>query len=331
MPNLEQILEHVDLDHWQRPAHLLRLLSQLEELGLVFAPLSPKLLLRLGRTADQARYDHKVLVRLASRDRVLIRLRGSGRVPDAWHIADPRRWLHVPWITPRRDVLASLFLADPARNPVPLWGKSAGIRFSWGAIDPFLEELNRLGLSVNLRPSTEWDHPSTERLPRLSGDRSPLYGTEPPAFSQLHGGSIDPLLSLEAEGRKEAATQPSGKALEILAVAAKASGLQSIYGDPARRIATVVDSNPERFEKFLEVARQPARGPLGVAAALENAAAIPLASRDLDVELEKARRMLATWEEHGVEEELLEEKRETVRRLEAEVTEVLKSTNSSQS
>lgn len=270
---LPQVLEHVDLTKWERPSELLRLIATLQE-GPSPVPIGRKFLEALGRTRREARYDHEVLVRLADRDRVLLRWRGEGRRPDSWAVAPLDRWRHVPWITPRRDVLAAFFspLPDAA---VALWTKRAAQAVALRTDTPLLEALQAAGLSVNLR-STTARHRST--TPQDAGE-TPLGSVHNATESgdSLHASRNLKIPSFLNERTKEDAELSQAAKAVIAAACDSHPDLRSIYGEPRQRIAQIVDDQPQQLARFLAAARSSSRGPWGVVRAIEAVAQLPTA------------------------------------------------------
>ena len=109
-PRADRLLEHINVDRWDRgrPAELLRLVAYLSDYPQ-FTPIRPWQIRGLGRTDRQARYDHEVMVRMAS-DRILQRTPTARG--DLWRVnPDLRHWRGVPGIPSWRRVV-SLF-SDP--------------------------------------------------------------------------------------------------------------------------------------------------------------------------------------------------------------------------
>jgi hypothetical protein len=69
-----------------------------------------------GDEGDSRKHVRDVMVRLADVDRVLRRVPGSGRRPDAWGINTLREWRNVPWSVPRELALMRVELACAPPN-----------------------------------------------------------------------------------------------------------------------------------------------------------------------------------------------------------------------
>lgn len=103
---IPQILEHVDISRWARPAEIIQVVAARGN-ECRPAPMSPGLFKELGRDRHQAAYDHRVMLRLWKRDGVLLRWESHGSRPDLWAVSpDLEHWRHVPWLTPRRRVVS---------------------------------------------------------------------------------------------------------------------------------------------------------------------------------------------------------------------------------
>lgn len=101
-----RVLEHVDVGRWERQSALVHLLAAQRGPVIMRVREIEEL---LARTHDEARYDHRVLLRMVE-DRVVLRWPGKGPRPDLWLLnVHVDQWRHVPWITPRRKVVALLF------------------------------------------------------------------------------------------------------------------------------------------------------------------------------------------------------------------------------
>lgn len=254
MTSLPQLLEHIDVERWERPAQLLRLIDVLRE-GPNPVPLSRQILRAAGRTDRQAKYDHQVLVRLAERDRVLMRWRGSGRRPDSWQIADPTRWRNVPWISRRRDVISAFCGLGPD-EAVVLWTKRAARAVGLGTNTPLLEALCEAGLSVNLRSTTP-RHMST--TPQVEGGFDPLYVHNATALSgpipitsssEIHSLPNPPTAEGGSEGF-ETKPDPGNMLLSVVQETVESA----VFGPPAERIRGVGRRHPDRMEELYDFAR----------------------------------------------------------------------------
>ena len=268
-----KLLEHVDIGRWQRPAALLRVVALLSR-PPCYVPLSPSVLVSLGRTPTQAKYDHRVLVRLAE-DRVLRRAVGRGRTPDCWAVnPDVTHWEHIPWLTPRA-VLVRELLAPLWGDADPLWGVRAGQSPDLWGDTPLISEVRRFLTSTLTPPdrtTTVFHSTTTVGSPGQTGPSTHHYGSPsaPPvcssessredSLSRSEGASEDPLT-------REART--------LIEAVRKASGAAWIRGVPAKRIAACIDPRPDMLGELLAVADacRGARSFLSVIDALESSVA----------------------------------------------------------
>lgn len=247
---LGQILEHVDLERWERPAQMLRLVATLQE-GPNPVPLGRQLLEATGRTARQAKYDHEVLVRLAERDRVLMRWRGEGRRPDSWALASIEKWRHVPWVTPRRDVLRA-FLSPVPDEAVALWAKRAAQAVELGTDTPLLEALSKAGLSVNLRATTPRHRSTTPPLPGETGLGLGHNATEPADSHHAYRSSLTSFenFSLTAGSERERSV-PEKQAGERFRQVLEAKMGAETYGRLAAQVVDFGARYAERIDELL--------------------------------------------------------------------------------
>jgi hypothetical protein len=249
-PLLEQVLEHVDVEVWRRPEQLVRLVAGLQ-CGPCPVPIGPALLNKeLGRSPREAVYDHRVLVRLATRDRVLLRWQGAGRSPDAWAInPDLARWRHVPWITPRRAVLSS-FLPAWEEKAVPLMMKSAGqpcLRWHIDAENGGSEAFPPATLSGKDVSSTARGVSSTARRPGETPPGCVINGTAAPRDDNYIDLSKERSLSLSFEAdrqreRRRAQRQAWGW---VVALVAETAGTQ-LFGAPEGRVLDAAEACGDR-------------------------------------------------------------------------------------
>lgn len=247
---LGQVLEHIDLDRWERPAQMLRLIATLQE-GPNPVPLGRQLLEATGRSARQAKYDHEVLVRLADRDRVLMRWRGEGRRPDSWAVAPIEKWRHVPWITPRRDVLRA-FSSPLPDEAVALWAKRAAQAVELGTDTPLLKALSASGLSVNLRATTPRHMSTTPPLPGETPLGSVHNATDPAAPVNAFSSSLTTFenYSLPTGSERERSV-PETEAGEKLRRALEAKMGAHVYGRLAAQVVEFGASYAPRIDELL--------------------------------------------------------------------------------
>lgn len=183
---VRRLLWHVKADEWERERSLITLVAR--EAGPWPIVLSPDLLIDLGRRAGQVDYDHRVLVRLAKENRVLQRWPGPGRQADVWRLVlDVRKWRHVPWLTPRGDVLrdSSVELTGVA---VELTVKTPGQAWSWALLEggpAAPPRRSTWGLSPSEQRSTVIPNRSTPRIEREAGTSATVNSTEADAPTPL--------------------------------------------------------------------------------------------------------------------------------------------------
>lgn len=250
---VDQVLDHIDLDRWgYRKAELVRLVAALQE-GPNPAPLGRKLLMAMGRTGRQARYDHDLLIGLVE-DRVLIRWRGEGRRPDCWAVTDVERWRGIRWVTPRRDVIRAFSSPLPGAA-VALWTKRAGQARRCVPKEGLNEAVADAGLSVN--PWSTTPRP-LDTTPRVTGE-SPVdmvhntTAPEGPSPSLLKSDLTHSLTPQQSEGVRDsaAAQRPAGRLLAAVRQAVRTE----VFGKPAERIMAVGIEYPELVEDLIRYAR----------------------------------------------------------------------------
>lgn len=315
MPNMElltrRVLEHVEVDRWQRPAALLQLLAHLAPDGQA-VPLRRSDLVSLDdRTLSGARHDQEWLLRLAA-NRVLYRWPARGPQPAVWAV-NPwvDHWLHVPWLTSRK-IVAGLVLQGIAGPPrAKARGKSRSERCEAGP--PAAES----GLRRNLtRAFTPPEGPALARGGSSFGPTS--YGNEgaggpalaqgsPPLdYASRETSSLSSPLG-ERRGEEDCSQQPSAPSVGRLALAlSKAMGGQPIYGRLLTRLEEIENhASPEQLAQLLERCKAHARTRMvtWAVADLETCAMamIDLPTEDPSERARVLRRLIATKAELGID------------------------------
>ena len=254
-PLVAQVWPVIDLDKWDRPGPLVWLVGQLSSPPCP-APIDPEVIrIGLERSPEQAKYDHRVMVRLAERDRVLIRWPGRGRRPDAWLInPDLTRWRNVPWV-PSRAAVLRLFSGPEFRNCVPLWGERAGQSLWMRGDRPLAEPVQPSNRTLGVRPSTAHDHPTTARPTLKSEARSPHNGTPVEAAFPYRSESENHSLttSPNEEGVRECVeqSQTDGGAVLLAAVRSAVKANTHVGGRFADRLREIGRDHPEHLEALV--------------------------------------------------------------------------------
>lgn len=253
-----QVLEHIDLERWgYRKAELVRLVAILQE-GPNPVPLGRQMLMAMGRTHRQARYDHELLVRL-SEDRVLIRWRGQGRQPDSWAVGPVEGWRQIRWITPRREVIRAFSSPLPGAA-VALWTKTAGQPCRSGPIDP------ENGWSTTTDPRS--NHWSTTQQPLDPTQRATLESpvdmvhnatapsaASPSSFDSEFTPSLPPSQAGTGRGSEGGSADQGQDPGEVLLAAVVANhGGEWIGGEYADRIRRVGRARPALLPQLLAYA-----------------------------------------------------------------------------
>lgn len=259
-PLIPRILEHVDLDHWDRPAQLVRLVAQLAVPPLP-VPIGRDLLEALDRSPRQAKYDHDVLVRLADRDDVLLRWRGRGRQADAWRInPELARWRHVPWLTPRRTVLAAFFgpLPDEA---VRLWAKRAGPGVRLGTDPAPIEVPTPPPSTLNVMASSA-RHMSTSAQSPGETPPQPVHKRTAPGgphcFTNSLTSYVEPTTTTaEQENQAEFMNR---SAADKLAATVRRVVAGSVYGAPAAELDALAARHAAQIDELCRLAEENLRG-----------------------------------------------------------------------
>lgn len=315
-----RILAHIDVERWgPRKAELLTLVAAFQGDGPNPVPLGRRTLLALGRSPRQAKYDHEeVLVALAS-DGVLMRWRGTGTRPDAWAVAELARWRHIPWTTPRREVL-KLFSRPLPDAAVSLWPDRAGQRRSSGQIEPRNGASAGIGLSVDDLATPARPLATSAPVERGFGPPPGHNDTAPerpsPCFYESESGSKDPLPhSLRREGGRER-SDPSDPGNQLLAAVAAAVGSNTaLIGEVNDRIRAVGRLHAEHLADLLAFTKGLGwiRTGTGAAQAVEERARVLAAvaartnpRQSIEAERTYLERMLAIEERDGGDPEVIE-------------------------
>jgi hypothetical protein len=220
MTNLPRLMpDIVDLtveNRWERRATLLRLVAiRTREGGDSWTSLGIGDLMRYGRTYGQARWDHELLKRMATKDRILRRLssRGAGRRADLYRIRGESlevlgEWRHVPWRGSAKSAMALLRALEPDAVPSGMGAVFPGQSDALGAVTPPPEGSFDVPLSVKEpRPSPDEPRPSPKSPGLLPPGTAPMgrgiAPATPSSFKYLKPSL--PTLPSEAEegGREE--------------------------------------------------------------------------------------------------------------------------------
>jgi hypothetical protein len=228
-PRVDQLLEHVNLEKWQRPAPLLRLVAYWSTYPQ-FAPISRSdIVAALGRSEAEARYDHAVMIRMAAQ-RILHRLPGR---PDAWRVnPDLLHWRGIPGIPSWRAVALS-FLAGAPENRAPVSVNGAGRSVELSVNRPAFSPFPVHPLSVDPYHLAAHDQSFLAHLPGETPPGLTLAGAPPSALHNSSERSIDLSSSREAQKKKkDAQRQAFGWVVALVSEKAETS----IFGPPEAKI-----------------------------------------------------------------------------------------------
>lgn len=319
--DVNEVLMWVDVDRWgPRKAQLVALVEELSAGTSLPVPVGRADLVEMGRTADQAKHDHRRLCELAD-DRVLRRWRGSGRQPDCWQI-NPAvdNWRAVTWNAPRRTVM-SFFFGRASGRTVALRGIGPGQALRRGALPPLQEGSGGGPLSEDRRPPTKRHCPPTQQitlttevpLPPYATDRSaPDYAFKRLNYIQSVQRQTDRPTEEPQAQQKPGETDKDGQYSQgdpgvTLLEAVRAVVSFPVWGSPADRIRELARSHPERVGDLVETARtlEWCKTPAGVLQALQAVAEARAPSQVVDVAArrEQLARMIATWRQADVDED----------------------------
>lgn len=250
---MARVLEHLDQDRWERQSALLMLIADRER--AVALPLRDIQDL-LERTPAQARWDQTILERMAV-DRILIRWPGQGRRPDLWVVNDRvEQWRHVPWITPRRQVV-KLLLGQKYDVPGHLYVISAGQSVALHVAHP-----QNGGPADYKSPGGPPAEPhATAQQPHATAQRP---GETQPGATRYCPSSDDPSPSvlsikpsLPSEGESEAAPNSTEGTDRLRRALNEAPTIHVIAGSkPARRLAYLEAEQPGRTDEYVEEIRR---------------------------------------------------------------------------
>lgn len=214
------------------------------------------------RDRDGARYDRRMLQRLAERDRVLVRRggQGAGRYPDTYRIAgddlgDLRQWRHIPWSTSAEAAIRSL-RAHVARNGSGLGTPGPGQRLFLRTLRP---DLAGSPVSVGAGQDDFLVYPGPRVVypdPNPPGEtgRFGVLRPEPSSAStQCLWDTSYPSSPLGEPRGAEGGSKDLSQAGEQLVIALSAAMKTPVYGrDFRRRLdALVADQPPEVVDRLL--------------------------------------------------------------------------------
>lgn len=318
---VDQVLDHIDLERWgYRKAELVRLVAALQE-GPNPAPLGRKLLMAMGRTGRQARYDHDLLVGLVD-DRVLIRWRGEGRRPDCWAVTDVERWRGIRWVTPRRDVIRAFSSPIPGAA-VALWTKRAGHASRCVPTEALNEAVGDAGLSANRWSTTPRPLDTTPR-PTLGKPVDMVHNTTAGGGAVYASRSLTRSSSSSSQEEEEGTIATEAEKRLVRAVAT-AIGVPDLWGAPLRAVLGAARAHPERVEALiawcpsLSGVKSPARAAQLVDGAAEMSDLTPITGPGVPAELLAAnlRQRIATLEAYNDQDDNLPAMRAELAELES--------------
>lgn len=262
------LLRHIRVADWgERRAAMLRLVGELSIPGYC-VKLDPIILEAMGgRSRDQARYDHDVLVELATeRFRVLRRRRLGGKQPDAWEIRPLPHWRNVPFYPSRAQVL-SLFVRDVGDTDVALMWKRPGQGLAVRGDGVDLRGGGYGSMSVKPPMWHPHDHASTPQPERELDPQSPLNTTPSPGSLLIPGIKTSSYVD-DDDGR--------GSLVEAVR---QTIGASWIRGTPARELEALAAQYSERLDELIAMARvvlRQTKAPSQAVIVLREAAAKPI-------------------------------------------------------
>ena len=264
----DEILEHINVERWVRPAELLRLVAYVSTWPQ-FAPIRRSdIVSMLGRTPRQAKHDHEVMCRLAEQ-RILQRV---PRRTDLWRVnPDLRHWVGVPGIPSWRSVV-DIFLGSALDNCARVGpnaaGQSTAVRTATVQFEPGGEGV----LSVTNLPRRARDWPRRARPPGETPPEKAPTRAEPGAPHYAFRSTTYFSHSLKA---REGVSEHQQEAAKRLLAAVSRTVVTAIFGAPRDRIEAIGIDHAHHIDAL--ISRLPAIAGLktgtGVAQAIEGLAA----------------------------------------------------------